>query len=90
MHKICLIGCFMVCAVALNPAQAKDKVPAAKTVFIDVVFGMRKDSAARRLSKSHAEFAEDGYRLLSIESFTENGDLQGFFVTYVPDRPGAD
>lgn len=56
--------------------------PAAVTVFIDATLGARKDHAATQLSKAHAAFATRGYQVIDVETYTENGDLQGFFVTY--------
>ena len=55
---------------------------AAVTVFVDATFGMRKDSAARELTEAHAAFAASGFVVVDVVGYTENGDLQGFFVTY--------
>ena len=38
--------------------------------------------AANNLSKAHNAFAERGYKVVGVEPYIENGDLQGFFVTY--------
>ena len=62
---------------------------AAITVFVDVDFGGREDHAARQLTRAHAAFAAYGYAVVDVESYTENGDLQGFFVTYRKPSPGA-
>ena len=55
---------------------------AAVTVFVDATFGMRKDAAARELTEAHAAFAAKGFVVVDVVGYTENGDLQGFFVTY--------
>jgi hypothetical protein len=82
-------------AVAL-PAQAGlfDKDPEAAaaeagkagllaaTIWVDASWGFRNQGAANALSRAHQAFATRGYRVQSVEPYIENGDLQGFFVTY--------
>ena len=41
-----------------------------------------KQGAANSLSRAHQAFAAHGYKVQSVEPYIENGDLQGFFVTY--------
>ena len=55
----------------------------ATTVFVNTVLGSRTGGSARRLNESHAEMQAKGWRFLDLEAYTENGDLVGFFVTYV-------
>jgi hypothetical protein len=55
---------------------------AAVTVWIDASWGFRNQGAANSLSKAHQAFAVRGYKVVSVEPYIENGDLQGFFVTY--------
>lgn len=55
----------------------------AVTVFIDADWGGREDGAAREITRAHKAFQMRGYRLLGVETYTENGDLEGFFVSYV-------
>ena len=55
----------------------------AVTVFQDVSRVGRKDRAANNMSKRHAEMAEEGWRFADMEVYTENGDLEGFYLTYV-------
>ena len=66
----------------MQSAHASDDSPQSVTVFVDATFGFRKDHMARKLSKSHAEYAAKGYHFADLEAYDENGDLQGFFVTY--------
>ena len=54
----------------------------AVTVWIDASWGFRNQGAANSLSKAHQAFASRGYKVVSVEPYIENGDLQGFFVTY--------
>lgn len=65
-------------ARAGDPAVPADTV----TVFVDAHFGMREKGAAEALTRSHSNFAAKGYRFASLAPYDENGDLQGFFVTY--------
>jgi hypothetical protein len=68
-----------------SPAAAA-KATAAVTVYVDVHLGARTNGAARRLNDKHVEMAAKGYKFSSLVSYTENGDLVGFFVTYTRDN----
>ena len=52
------------------------------TIYVDVTFGMRKDVAAKELNEAHAAFVARGFEPVAVTAHEENGDLQGFFVTY--------
>jgi len=52
------------------------------TIWVDASWGFRNQGAANSLNRAHEAFAARGYRVLSVEPYIENGDLQGFFVTY--------
>lgn len=54
-----------------------------KTVFVDVSAFGRRDRAAKRMTKLHEEFAQKGWTVVDVAVYTEDGDLEGFFVTYV-------
>jgi hypothetical protein len=73
-------------ALAVNleatAAQAEATQAPAITVWIDSNWGFRKQGAAADLNKAHKVFGAHGYDVLSVEPYIENGDLQGFFVTY--------
>jgi len=60
---------------------ARDGLLAA-TIWVDASWGFRNQGAANSLSKAHQAFATRGYKVVSVEPYIENGDLQGFFVTY--------
>ena len=71
---------------AAAPAAAPAPAPTwtkATTVFVNTVLGSRTGGSARRLNESHAEMEAKGWRFLDLDTYTENGDLVGFFVTYV-------
>jgi hypothetical protein len=69
-------------ASATAPAGVATK---AITVFLDASFGGRTNGAAKALSNKHAEMEAQGWRFEHLAVYTENGDLVGFFVTYVRD-----
>lgn len=60
---------------------AEEQLPAV-TIWVDATWGFRKQGAANDLSQAHRAFARHGYKVVSVEPYIENGDLQGFFVTY--------
>jgi hypothetical protein len=49
---------------------------------VDASWGFRNQGAANNLTKAHSAFAARGYKVQSVQPYIENGDLQGFFVTY--------
>jgi len=53
------------------------------TVFQDVSRVGRKDRAAKNMTERHAEMALQGWRFVDMEVYTENGDLEGFYLNYV-------
>ncbi|MCP4656930.1 MAG: hypothetical protein GY856_16085 [bacterium] len=65
------------------PALAAASGQVAQTVWIDVGPGSRKQGAARKLSESHQRYARQGWTFADFEPYLENGDLEGFWVTYV-------
>lgn len=80
-----IVGCSSVAATQMSSAQTTQSSRSANavTVFVDATYGFRKDHMARKLTKSHAEYAAKGYHFAQMVAYDENGDLQGFFVTYV-------
>ena len=54
----------------------------AATIWVDASWGFRNQGAANNLTRAHSAFAAQGYKVVSVEPYIENGDLQGFFVTY--------
>jgi len=79
-------GCVGAGVTQIGAAHAADhSAGQAVTVFVDATFGFRKDSFARKLGKSHAEYAARGYRFAGMQTYVENGDMQGAFVTYTRD-----
>lgn len=65
-----------------SAAEAAAANMSAVTIWIDASWGFRNQGAANNLSKAHNAFAARGYKVVGVEPYIENGDLQGFFVTY--------
>lgn len=55
----------------------------AKTVYVDISGFNRKHGAAEKMTKLHQEMAKQGFTFIGLDVYTENGDLQGFFCSYV-------
>ncbi|MBN7137153.1 hypothetical protein A7A76_20680 [Lysobacter enzymogenes] len=100
MHRILLAALLAAAATVGTPAHAGlfDKNPDqvaqdaasknlhAVTLWVDATWGFRNQGAANALSRAHQAFATRGYDVVSVEPYIENGDLQGFFVTYQKPR----
>ncbi|MGH8081095.1 MAG: hypothetical protein ACREP7_11000 [Lysobacter sp.] len=96
MHRPLLAAVLAACALTASPAHAglfdknPDKVAQeaveqnlrAVTLWVDATWGFRNQGAANALSRAHQAFTTRGYDVVSVEPYIENGDLQGFFVTY--------
>lgn len=63
-------------------AQAEEQHLPAVTIWVDASWGFRNQGAANDLTRAHKAFADRGYKVVSVQPYIENGDLQGFFVTY--------
>ena len=73
-----------------SPTQAaadaqREQMPAV-TIWVDASWGFRKSGAANDLSATHKAFYDAGYHVVDVQPYIENGDLQGFFVTYEKNR----
>ena len=53
-----------------------------KTVWVD---GKGSTGFSDKLNKKHAEMLALGWSFADLEIYTENGDMQGAFVTYERD-----
>ena len=57
------------------------------TIFHDVSGFGRRNRAAERMTEKHDEMALSGWRFANMVIYTENGDLEGFYLSYT--RPAA-
>ena len=98
MHKmlIGLIAAFLVSHSAV--AQEDDDAAAtegpercariqASTVFVPDKAGSRQKGSASSLTESHRNAEKQGWNFDDLEIYIEDGDLQGFFVTYTREHP---
>ena len=68
---------------ATEPATEMPKnCEEAITVFQDVSRVGRKDGAAKNMTQRHEKMARTGWRFADMEVYTENGDLEGFYLSY--------
>ena len=56
-----------------------------KTIFRDSSRFSRRGNAAQNMSEKHDEYTRKGWRFVDMETYIENGDLEGFFLTYSRD-----
>jgi hypothetical protein len=54
----------------------------ASTIFISDKTGSRQKGSAEQLSDMHKQVQAQGWSYEDMEIYIEDGDLQGFFVTY--------
>lgn len=92
-HRLLPLALMFVAGVMLGTAQSfagktkEDSAAApgkdAKTVFMDVSALGKKDRAAKRMTKQHEKYAKEGWTVVNVAVYTDDGDLEGFYVTYV-------
>jgi len=50
------------------------------TVYISMHYG--KSSVAKDINAMHTKMEKDGWRFADLETNSENGDTEGFWLTY--------
>ena len=55
------------------------------TIFQDVSRVGRKDRAAGNMTRRHSEVAPERWKFADMEVYVENGDLEGFYLSYTRD-----
>ncbi len=63
--------------------EERAKPGAGLTVYMDTSFLGRKHRAAKNMTELHQENFNKGWMVVDVDPYIENGDLQGFFITYV-------
>lgn len=74
-------------ADAATPGPDKCARMQASTVFIPDKAGNRQKGSASKLTDSHRNAEAQGWDFDEMAVYTEDGDLQGFFVTYTRPHP---
>ena len=72
---------------ASTPGPAACPELQASTIFVPDKSGSRQKGSAKRLTETHRTAEEQGWKFSDLEVYIEDGDLQGFFVTYVRPHP---
>ncbi len=72
---------------ASTPGPKRCPQTQASTIFVADKSGSRQKGSAERLSETHRTAQDQGWDFKDLEVYIENGDLQGFFVTYVRPHP---
>jgi hypothetical protein len=72
----------MTAALAFQPAVAAEP-EAAKSITTVFVNKGSVSSVTKALNKLHAKMEAEGWAYSDMEVYTEDGDLEGIFVTYV-------
>ena len=57
----------------------------AKTFFRDSSRFSRRGNAADNMNEYHDKYTKKGWKFVDMEPYIENGDLEGFFLTYSRD-----
>lgn len=70
-------------ATAFAKTDADARSGAGLTVYHDTSRFGRKTRAAKKMTELHDEHFEKGWSVIDVDPYIENGDLQGFFITYV-------
>ena len=74
-------------ADAATPGPEKCSKMQASTVFIPDKAGSRQKGSAGNLTESHRNAEKQGWDFDEMAIYIEDGDLQGFFVTYTRPHP---
>ena len=76
-------------AFADQDTEASSGCPSlqASTVFVSDSTGSRKKGSAEKISETHKVAEAQGWDFKDFEIYIENGDLQGFFITYTRPHP---
>lgn len=78
-----MVAIVLAAALAAAPATlaAEQAAPTmAVTVYISMNFG--KKGAVKDMNEMHEKMAKDGWRFADMEGNLENGDTEGFWLTY--------
>ena len=54
----------------------------AKTIWRDSSRFSRRKFGAENMTEKHDEYPRAGWKFADMETYIENGDLEGFFLTY--------
>ena len=81
-HTLVATAATAVLAAAPLVATAKDEAPKAANVITMYVAGHGGSSLTKEMNELHGKMEQQGWRFADMEVHTENGDTEGFWVTY--------
>jgi len=70
-----------------NTEPAKCPALQASTIFVKDKATSRKKGSAIKISETHKTAESQGWDFKDLEVYIEDGDLQGFFITYTRPHP---
>lgn len=87
-QTIAIILVFGFSIVSVRADGKADAVEQAKpgaglTIYMNLSMLGRKSRAAKRMTELHQKYYSKGWSVVDVDPYLENGDLQGFFITYV-------
>lgn len=72
---------------ASTPGPEKCPRLQASTIFVPDKATSRQKGSAKKLSETHKVAEAQGWNFDEMQIYIEDGDLQGFFVTYTREHP---
>ena len=72
---------------ASTPGSDKCPQLQASTIFVPDKTGSRQKGSAKKISETHDVAEAQGWNYNDLQVYTEDGDLQGFFITYTRKHP---
>ena len=73
-----------------NTEPAKCPALQASTIFVSDKKVSRKKGSAKKISETHKTAQSQGWNFEDLEIYIEDGDLQGFYITYTRPHPCND
>ena len=84
--RVMLAAVSLALLVGFQPVRAADPAPA-KTMITVFVDKGSSSAVTKAINKMHARMEAEGWTYRDMGVYTEDGDLQGVFVTYVRQQP---
>jgi hypothetical protein len=75
-----------VAALTMSAGMSTAFADEAQTVWVN---GKGQSSMAKDATEMHAKMAEQGWKFQDLEVYTEDGDMEGMFITYVREAAPA-
>ena len=89
MQRRLMATLFILSALLLSTQSlARDEIQQATpgaglTIYMDISAVGKTTRAAERMTALHKAHQVKGWKVIDVDPYVEDGDLQGFFITYV-------